>query len=270
MKSPTSNPITEHRPLDWFKTDDKELGRHDDPDAIRRQGEDMLAKGQLQPVAATEDGRMIFGHGRWLSAKAIGIKTLETRIYPASLPETQFKLIRAAENLHRKELSSYRKGLLCADLMRCNSDWQLKDLAEHLHLDPSMLTRLLSPSKCIEAAQHALRDGKIGISDCYAISKVPEGEQAALLAMKLAGASRDAIEHAGRTRRTRNVPAVKLSRVKCPLTSGVVIVASGEALSLDDLIDALGEAQKEAKKAREQGLDAKTFQAVMRDRAKAR
>ena len=40
------------------------------------------------------------------------------------------------------------------------------------------------------------------------------------------------------------------------------IVASGEGLTLDDLIESLGEAQREAKKAREQGLDARTFQAV--------
>ena len=41
-------------------------------------------------------------------------------------------------------------------------------------------------------------------------------------------------------------------------------------MSLDDLIESLGEAQKEAKKAREQGLDAKTFQAVMKEKSKKR
>ena len=46
------------------------------------------------------------------------------------------------------------------------------------------------------------------------------------------------------------------------------IVASGQALTLDDLIESLGEAQREAKKAREQGLDARTFQAVLRDKAR--
>jgi len=62
---------------------------------------------------------------------------------------------------------------------------------------------------------------------------------------------------------------VRVKRIACPLPSGVSIVVSGEELSLDDLIEALGEAQKEAKKAREQGLDAKTFRAVMKDKAKA-
>lgn len=268
MRQQASSPLTEHRPLDWFKPDEKELARHDDPEAIRRQGEDMLAKGQLQAVAATDDGRMIFGHGRWLAAKAVGIKTLETRIYPASLPDMQFKLLRAAENLQRKELTSYRKWLLCADLMSTNAAWQLKDLAEHLHLDPSMLTRLLSPSKCIEAAQHALRDGKIGISDCYAISKLPQDEQAGLLAMKMSGASRDQIEQAGRKTRNAGRETVRVEKVKCILPSGVSVVVSGKGVSLDESIEALGEAIKEMKRARDLGYTAKTFAAAMKDKAK--
>jgi hypothetical protein len=37
---------------------------------------------------------------------------------------------------------------------------------------------------------------------------------------------------------------------------------------LDEVIEALGSAQKEARKARDQNLDVKTWSAVMRDRAK--
>jgi ParB family transcriptional regulator, chromosome partitioning protein len=39
-------------------------------------------------------------------------------------------------------------------------------------------------------------------------------------------------------------------------------------LGLDEVIEALGEALKEARKAREQKLDVKTWSAVMHDRAK--
>jgi ParB-like chromosome segregation protein Spo0J len=269
MASLETKPLCiEQRPLDWFKPDHQELARHDDAEEIRRLGEDMLAKGQLQAVGATDDGRVIFGHGRWLAARAVGIRTLEVKLWPASLPDTQFKLIRAAENLQRKELKHHLKWLLCTDLMACNPTWQLKDLAEALHLDPSMLTRLLSPSKCIPAWQEALKDERVGISDCYAASKLPPEEQAELLALKLSGASRDTIEQAGRKKRTTGSSTVRLSRIKAVLPSGVVIVASGAGLTLNDLIESLGEAQREAKKAREQGLDARTFQAVLRDKAK--
>ena len=118
-------------------------------------------------------------------------------------------------------------------------------------------------------AAHGIVDylHRLGISDCYAASKLSEAEQAELLRLKLSGASRDAIEQAGRKKRAA-APTVKLSRIKAILPSGVMIVASGEGLTLDDLIESLGEAQREARKAREQGLDARTFQAVLRDKAK--
>src|SRR5262245_38466954 len=168
----------EHWPLEQFKPDPKELARHNDPEKVRQCGESMLARGQLQPVAATEDGRMIFGHGRYLAAKAAGIKTLEVKIYPASLTDTEFRLIRAAENLQRTELTGYQKWLLCADLMCCNPDWLQKTLAEKLNVSEKMVTVNLSPSKCIVAVQEALKQGQIGISDAYAISKLSEQEQA--------------------------------------------------------------------------------------------
>lgn len=268
--SPTKPLAIEHRPLDWFQTDAAELARHDDPEKVRLQGQDMLVKGQLQPVGATEDGRMIFGHGRLLAAKSAGIKTLEVKLFPASLSDTQFKLIRAAENLQRKELTGYQMWRLCAELLSGNPTWQMKDLAQQLHLDPSMVTRLLSPSKCIPAAQEALKAGKIALSTCYALSKceTPE-EQARMLTAALNGASRDQIEQAGRKSRNRQAAAVKVARIKCPVASGTVVQISGEGLSLDDAIEAAQEWIKEAKKASEQGLDARTFERVCRDKAKA-
>jgi ParB/RepB/Spo0J family partition protein len=269
MASLETKPLAiEHHPLDWFKTDARELARHDDPEKVRHQGEDMLANGQLQAVGATEDGRMIFGHGRWLAAKAAGIKTLEVKLFPASLSDTQFRLIRAAENLQRKELTGYQKYLLCAELMSGNPTWQMKDLAEQLHLDPSMVTRLLSPSKCIPAWQDALAAGKVGISDVYAASKLVEAEQAELLRLKLSGASRDTIEQVGRKSRNCKAATVKLSRVKIAMPLGASVVVSGDDLSMPELVELLSDTLREARKAAEQ-YDVKTFQSMMRDKAKA-
>ncbi len=267
MPQVTITPVTEQRPLEWFKPDERELARHDDPEKIRLAGQDILVNGQLQSVAATEDGRMIFGHGRWLAAKAVGKKTLEVKIYPASLPDTQFKLIRAAENLQRKDLSGHQKWLLCADLMCGNPTWQMKDLAEALHVDPSMVTRLLSPSKCIPAAQEALAAGKLGISDCYEFSKESPDRQAELLKMKLAGASRNAIEQDRRKSRNGNAPAVRLSRVKIAMPQGAAVVVSGKDLGMAEVVELLTETLKEARKAAEV-FDIKTWQSMMKDKCK--
>jgi hypothetical protein len=268
MASVQTKPLAiEHHPLEWFKTDARELARHDDAEKVRLRGADMLAKGQLQPVGATEDGRMIFGHGRWLAAKSAGIKTLEVKLFPSSLSDTQFKLIRAAENLQRKELSGHQMWLLCSDLMTGNPTWQMKDLAEQLHIDPSMVTRLLSPSKCIPAWQESLAANKVGISDCYAASKLAESEQAELLRLKLSGASRDAIEQAGRKSRSSKSTAIRLSRVSIAMPRGASVVVSGNELNMPELVELLNETLKEARKASEQ-YDVKTFQSMMRDKSK--
>jgi len=69
------------------------------------------------------------------------------RLYPASISDTQFHLIRAAENLQRKDLNGFQKWQLCAALMCGNPDWTQQTLAERLHLSPGMVCKLLSPSK---------------------------------------------------------------------------------------------------------------------------
>jgi hypothetical protein len=116
--------------------------------------------------------------------------------------------------------------------------------------------------------QQALEAGRIGITAAYEISRVPAEQQGELLRLKLSGTSRDGLAEHVRKQRRDATPQVRVKRIACPLPSGVSIVASGEDLSLDDLIEALGEAQKEARRAREQGLDAKTFSAVMKDKSK--
>jgi ParB family chromosome partitioning protein len=262
----TQMPQLASKPPSWFKIN-PQCRKAFDEGELRLLGESLKVK-QLQPVLAKPDGTLIAGERRVRGAKLVGLESLQVIVTDEPLTDSQIRILQLTENLHRADLTGHEKWLACAELMCMNPAWQLKDLADHLKFDPSMVTRLLSPSKCIPAVQEALAAGRLGISDCYAMSKVDAKEQHHLLAMKLDGASRDAIEKEGRKTRNGSTPAVRLARCKISLTSGLNIVVAGEELSLDELIDALGEAQKEAKKAREQALDVKTFQAVMRDKAK--
>ena len=120
------------------------------------------------------------------------------------------------------------------------------------------------------SVKEAFAAGKIGVGDMYAISKLDESSQPELLALKLSGASRDVIEQAGRKSRKGNKPSVKVTRTRLPLPSGVCIVVSGQALSLDGLIESLGQAQTSAKRALARDEDIKSFQAVMTARSKKR
>ena len=255
------------KPIGFFRADPNQPRKHFDESALRALGESLKVR-QNDPVQAKPDGTLIDGERRWRAAGLVGLDKLDVIITDAALTDSQMNIVRLTSFFHREDLTAFEKWSACQQILEFNSGWLAKDLAAHLHIDPSMVTRLLSPSRCIPSWRQALKEGKVGISDVYAASKLPESEQAGLLALKLSGASRDTIEQAGRKQRSMETPEVKVNRVKCMLPSGVQIVVSGDGVSLDESIDALTEAIKEMKRARDLGYTSKTFAAAMKDKAK--
>ena len=238
---------------------------------LHRLANNLFTYGQLQPVGLLADYTMIWGHRRLAgSMLKPEITHLWAAIFQEEVSESQFLLLRATENFSRQDLTAWEKYLTCKELMEVNPSWQGKDLAEHLKLDPGMVTRLLSPGKCIQAVRDALEAGKVGMSDSYSISRLSEVDQAEALALKLNGASRDDVEQHARKKRNGDKPTVRVSRIKCAFPGGacVTVAGNGDGLSLDEIIENLGEVLKAAKKANEEGIDARTFQRVLADKAK--
>lgn len=259
-------PTLETKPLAWFKAA-PQARRHFDEAELRLLGESLKVK-QLQPVLARPDGTLIAGERRLRAATMVGLTELLAVVADGPMTESELRVFQLTENLHRADLRDAEKWRACEELLRLNPGWTNKELAAHLKLGESTVTKYLSPSRCLPAVQEALDAGRIGITAAYEIGRMPADQQAELLALKLAGASRDGLAERVRRQKARPAPQVRSRRILCPLASGVSIVAAGGDLSLDDLIEALGEAQREARKAREQGLDARTFTAVMKDKAK--
>lgn len=259
-------PKLETKPLSWFKVA-PQARRHFDESELRQLGESLKVK-QLQPVLARPDGLLIAGERRFRAASLVGLADLQVVISEEPLTESQLRIFQLTENLHRADLRDCEKWRACEELVRLNPGWGNKDLAAHLKLGESTVTKYLSPSRCIPEVQDALEAGRIGVTAVYEISRAPADQQAELLQMKLSGTSRDGLADRVRKQKSQSVPQVRVKRIACPLPSGASVVVSGEELSLDDLIEALGDAQKEAKRAREQGLDARTWQSVMRSKAK--
>jgi ParB family chromosome partitioning protein len=255
-----------NKPLNWLKVT-RQARRHFDEEELRQLGESLKIK-QLQPIVAHPDGTIIAGERRYRAAMLVGLKELMVIISEEPLTETQIRVLQLTENLHRADLRDGEKFRACEELTRLNPNWSNKDLSNQLHLSESAITKYLSPARCIKDVQDALEDGRIGITTCYEISRVSAEEQAELLRLKLSGTSRDGLSEHIRKQKNRDESQVRSKRISCQLPSGVSIVASGMTLSLDDLITALGEAQSEARRARDQGLDARTFSAVMKDKSK--
>jgi ParB/RepB/Spo0J family partition protein len=256
------------KPLSWFKTNPQVRKSFDEAD-LRRLGESLKVR-QLQPVLCQPDGTLIAGECRFRAAKLVGLATLEVKIADETLTEAEVRRWQLVENMQRSDLKAIEQVDGLEELARLNPGMGNKELSGLLNIDPSMVTRLRSVARCIPAVREALSAGTIGISDAYALSKcsTPE-EQATLLSLKLSGASRDSIEQAGRKSRTGTVEAVRVQKVRCVLPNGVNVVVSGEGVSLDESIEALGLAIKEMRRAKELGYTAKTFAAAMKDKANA-
>ena len=176
-------------------------------------------------------------------------------------------LIQFAENEQRVDLTENECARACEELRRLYPKWTLKDLAKALNKDPSWVTRHLSVFKVIPAVREAFEGRRLKIAQVYPISQVGEREQHELLAAALNGATRNDLEQAVKrvNRPKRNGSAVRLNRLKCPL-HGATVIVTGKAIGLDEAIDAVLVAAKEMKRAREEGLDAKTAQAVWQKR----
>ncbi len=262
------------KPLTWFKAA-PQVRQHFDETELQRLGESLKTR-QLQPVLARPDGTLITGERRLRAAHLVGLAELSVVISDEPMSETELRIVQLAENIHRADLTDAEKWKACDELLRLNPAWTNKDLAAHLKLAESTVTKYLSASRCVPEVQEALEAGQIGITAVYEISRADAGQQAELLALKRSGTSRDGLARQVRQAKAKDAPASirrpaaksQMKRIVCPLASGVSITVSGTGLSLDGFIESLTEAQKEARKAREQSLDAKTFAAVMKDKAR--
>lgn len=269
-------PVHAHKPPEWFQDGQNSRDTIVVDDAIKELCYSLVANGFLQSVGAIDHGdhgEQLYGFRRmaafrWgLSQKLAMPSQIPANLYPPSLLVTQRRIITATENLQRQDLSDPETFRLCKELMTLNPDWARQDLGKHLNKSASMVTQCLSPDDLIPEALEAFLAGKFGFGKAYAIARSPNQMKTYLKV--IGGASRDAALGECRKQRNGSAPAVRVSKIKCPLPSGIVITASGADLSLDDFIEALGIAIKEAKKALDQGLDSKTFAAVVRDKAKA-
>src|ERR1700677_3587203 len=162
------------KPLDFFKPDPGNPRKSCDPEQLREL-HDSLCKKQLVPLIAKPDGSIIDGWRRWCAAMLDGKpERLDGIITDEPLSPAEIKEIQLVTALHRADLTPYEQFVGSRDWLALNQGATARDLAARINRDPSTLVRILSLSKCIPLVQLAAEDGKLGPSEWYAISKVPE------------------------------------------------------------------------------------------------
>ena len=261
-------PIVVSKPLSFFKEDPTNLRRSYDVEDLRLLAASLIKK-QLVPLICRPCGTIIDGHRRFRSAMMNSKpEHLETIIVDANASPAQIKEIQLITALHHAGLKPHEVYCGFLEWLRANPGKGGKDLAAALDRSEASVSVILSLSRCIKPVQEAAAAGTIGVKDWHTMSQASEEQQAVMLAAKLSGGTRDDLVRMVKRAKNGNKPAVRLSRFKYPLPSVVEITVAGKELSITDLIEALGDLIKEAKKASDQGLDIKTLVAVAKGKAR--
>jgi ParB family transcriptional regulator, chromosome partitioning protein len=235
-------------------------------------GQDMKRRGVLVPLIVRRNGDVyivIDGHRRLAAALLpdVGIKELPCIVVDANTTEAQVRQIQLVTSLTKADLTAYERYAGISSLKALTPGIANKQLAAEVGITEGLLSQYLSLDKCSQPVKDAAakQGSKIGLNDWYALSKLPEEQQAVALAARLNGASNGEMKRLAKPK----APAVRVARVKCQLPSGTVVTlaAEGDGLEMDDVIQALADLLKSARKAEMEGLDASTWQRVLKDKA---
>lgn len=178
-------------------------------------------------------------------------------------------LAQASIDLHKQHLPPVDRARLFQGIM-AEQHWNGQQTAEHLGVSASLLSRYLSLLILCEDLQAAVNEGKLEWTKGSRIAlETNDPDRQRELAKAAMGMTRDAFAATLRKKSTSDTPAVRVQRIAAPLPSGAKVVISGPEMSLEEAIGAASEFIREAKKAKEQALDVKTFMRVCVDKARA-
>jgi ParB family chromosome partitioning protein len=241
-----------------------------DPDYCRGLGENMKTGGQKVPVIGyTKGDRFILCDGgcRLEGARLTGIPELLALDLGKQPSRVELLMAQASIDLHRQHLPPIDRARLFANLCQ-EHGCTARKLAEILHVSESSISRAVALLQLPDDLQQQVNSGTLDARRGYLLSQENDPARQRELATQATALSREELAKRVRKPKASGASQVRLKRILCPLPSGVSITVSGADLSLDDFIESLSEAHKEAKRAREQSLDAKTFAAVMKDKAR--
>lgn len=242
-----------------------------DEEYCLRLGENMLAHGQKVPVIGYWRGdrfQLVDGGCRLEGARRVGMTELLALDLGKEPTRLELLLAQASIDLHRQHLPPIDRAKLFQSICK-EQGCTARHLAGVLHVSEAAISRTLALLQLPDDLQTQVNEGALDAGRAYLLSQESDPERQRQLAAQAGSLSREELARHVRKQKREGTPQVRVKRIAVPLASGVNIVASGQKLSLDDFIEALGDALKAAKKARDEGLDATTFARVMTDKSKA-
>lgn len=245
--------------------------RYDEPE-LRALGKSLRQRQWMPIIVKEPEMYTLEGNHRLDAAELEGIETLFGIPVTHELTPAEINRMIAQLDIRHQPFSEIARGKLWLTIREENG-WTNAQLAEELGVSAGLLTKVFGNLDNPEEIQQLVEAGTLGLRDGYYLSRVEHVEDRLHLARELAAGriQSDALVRLVRKQKQPDKsgkPAVRVSRIQCPLPSGVTITISGQELSLDDAIQATGALLKEMKKASQENLDGKTFAAVCAQKAK--
>ncbi len=243
----------------------------------RQLGENMQAHGQKVPVIGWFVGKrfqLADGGCRLEGAKLAGIRELLALDLGKEPTKGDLLLAQASIDLHKQHLPPVDRARLYRSIM-AERGFNGKQTAEELKVTESWLSRFLPLTDLAPDLQELVNSGALEWSKGSLIAQASKDfEQQRELAKAAAGMTRDAFAASVRKARHGNGgegdhETVKVTRIKCEVPGRkATITIAGQDISLSLAIDIVAEWLKEARKAAESGLSAKSFERVCKDKSR--
>jgi ParB family chromosome partitioning protein len=246
-----------------------------DPAYCLSLGESMSEIGQQVPIIGYFLGKaflVVEGACRCEGARLVGITELLALDLGKEPTRDELLMAQATIDIYKKHFLPMDRARLWHAIKQergCTN----RELAKALGVSDSIVGDAFYLLTLPQDVQEQVNTGALDASKASLIAQVEnDPHRQRELAALGAGMSRtNLIARLKKNRRdTQQTALIRVNSVRCALPSSIAVTVKGKELGLDEVIDALGEAQKEARKARDQNLDVKTWSAVMRDRARAK
>jgi ParB/RepB/Spo0J family partition protein len=229
-----------------------------DGGTLRELAFDIKRRGVLIPILCRRTGdvcMIIDGHRRHAAAPLAGLKEVPCIVFGEEVTEAQVREVQLVTSLQSVALSSHQTYLGMRNWLDLHPGASGKELSQAISRSESYVSMVLSLDKLIQPLKDLAAQGKLSIKQWYALSKLSPEAQAA----KLNGHQPD--EH----------ETVKVTRISTPVPGKKAkLTITGKDISLASAIEIAQEFVRLAKVAAADGVSAKVFEGVCKDKAKAK
>lgn len=147
-----------------LEVEDEELAQL--ADSIRVQG--LLSP--IEVVARGDRFEVVFGHRRYLAVKRLGLGRIACRVVDRS--DREIKVVRAVENIQRKNLTPIEEAASMQDLME-EGGMSVAEVADSVGVGAGLVQRRLGLLEMPAKFQKAVHEGKISVGVAEVLVRCP-------------------------------------------------------------------------------------------------